>query len=84
MNKALLYRPNNRKLIWTSFICAIAIHVTAVVLAENKSKPIVPGTIPEIGDVIGDDVLVSPVQIDEVLPPEQPPPGWSTRDPPAT
>jgi TonB family protein len=71
-NQALIYRPNNRRLIWTSFICALAIHVTAVVLAENKSKPALVGTIPEIEDVVGVDVPASPPQEDEVLPPEQP------------
>src|SRR5579864_5455106 len=40
MNAALIYRSNNRKLIWSAFACAIAIHVTVVALAENKSKPV--------------------------------------------
>lgn len=40
MNKALIYRPNNRKLIWMAFVCAITIHLGAIAIAENKAKPV--------------------------------------------
>jgi TonB family protein len=71
MNGALIYRPNNRKLIAMSFICAIAIHVTAVVLAENKSKPVLMDST-SIGDeVVGVDVPSSPPEVDDVSAPDQ-------------
>jgi periplasmic protein TonB len=56
MNAALIYRPNNRKLIWMAFVCAIMVHATAVVLAVNKSKPVSPGPIAGIDEVIGVDL----------------------------
>ena len=40
MSGALIYRPNNRKLIWFAFACAITIHLGAVAIAGNKSKAI--------------------------------------------
>ena len=40
MNKALIYRPNNRKLTSLAFACAITIHLGAIALAGNKSKPV--------------------------------------------
>lgn len=73
MSAALFYRPNNRKLITTSFICAIAIHVTAVVLAESKSKPVIIDTTLSDGDpVVGIDTPLSPPEVDDVSPPEAP------------
>lgn len=71
MNKALIYRPNNRKLIATSFICAVAIHVTAVVFAENKSKPVLVGSTPVGDEVVGVEVPLSPPDTDDSSPPEQ-------------
>ncbi len=72
MSAALIYRPNNRKLIWTSFICAIAIHLTAVVLAENKSKPV---TAISWGEPDGPPIEVedpsSLPEVETVLPPDQ-------------
>ena len=72
MSSALIYRPNNRKLITTSFICAIAIHVTAVVLAENKSKPVLIVDTFAGDEVVGVDVPLSPTEADELSPPEPP------------
>lgn len=72
MSRALIYRPNNRKLIVASFICAVAIHVTAVVLAENKSKPVLIDTLPVGDEVVGVDVPLSPTEVDELSPPELP------------
>jgi TonB family protein len=40
MNTALIYRPNNRGMIWVAFGFALTIHLAAVALAENKSKPV--------------------------------------------
>ena len=40
MNGALIYRPNNRKLIWIAFACAITIHLGAIAIAQSNSKPI--------------------------------------------
>ena len=36
MNTALIYRPNNRGLIWVAFGFALTIHLAAVALGENK------------------------------------------------
>ena len=73
MNQALIYRPNNGKLIATSFICAVAIHVTAIVLGANKSQPILIDDAVPIGDpVIGVDVPISRPDVDDSSPPEQP------------
>jgi len=41
MNTALIYRPNNRKLIWIAFACAITIHLGAIAIAKNKANPVV-------------------------------------------
>jgi len=74
MNPALIYRPNNRKLIAISFICAIGIHVTAVVFAENRSKPVLQGSAPVGDEVVGVDIPPSsPPEEDDVSPPDQPP-----------
>src|SRR5438045_2539484 len=72
MNGALIYRPNNRKLIAMSFICAVGIHVTAVVFAENKSKPVLVGSAPAGDEVVGVDFPPSPPEVDDVSPPDQP------------
>jgi|ERR1043166_94848 TonB family protein len=76
MHAALFYRARNRGLIWVAFVCAIAVHVTAVVFAENRSKPVSStwGSEPDEA-VIGTIDSQSP-QRDEVSPPEQtlPPP----------
>jgi len=72
MNGALIYRPNNRRLIWMAFVCAVAVHVTAVVLAENRSKPMLLGTIPFTDDVIGVDVPPSDSEEIDMSAPDQP------------
>jgi TonB family protein len=73
MNEAMLYRPNNRKSIWFSLVCALTIHIALVALAENKSKPVVSGSTPEGADIIGiDNPTADPIVMD-VSPPEQPP-----------
>ena len=36
MNSPLLYRSRGRWMFWTAFVCAIRIHLGAVVLAKNK------------------------------------------------
>jgi TonB family protein len=72
MNRALIYRQNNRKLIAMSFICAIGIHVTAVVFGENKSKPVLLGS-ESIGDeIVGVDIPPSPPEAEDVSAPDQP------------
>jgi periplasmic protein TonB len=40
MNGAIIYRPGSRKLTLTAFACAVAIHVTVIALAENRSKAV--------------------------------------------
>jgi TonB family protein len=72
MNAALIYRPNNRKLIWIAFACAVTVHLAAVGLAKSKlqnwSMTVCPGPEVEITDF-------TPANTEEpeiVLPPEQP------------
>src|SRR5947207_2072079 len=62
MNAALIYRVRSRWLIWVAFGCAVAIHLTAIAIAESRSRPIPQNSGTEITDVIGFD------------PPNQPPP----------
>lgn len=38
MNSPLLYRSRGHWMFWTAFVCAIGIHLGAVVLAKNKSE----------------------------------------------
>ena len=71
MNQALLYRPNNRKLIATSFVCAMAIHVAAIAIAENKSKPAIEiSWVEPEGPVDGFDPSPPPEYEPEILPPQ--------------
>src|SRR5437764_11378363 len=72
MNVAMIYRPNNRKLIWLAFACALSIDVTAIVLAENKSKPVLLGSMPIGDEVVGVDIPPSPPEATDVSPPDQP------------
>ena len=67
MNAALIYRPNSRKLTWFAFACAIAIHLTAVAIAENTSKPVVVNVIPDSFDppVVGIDENPPPMPQEE-------------------
>jgi protein TonB len=72
MNKAVVYRPNNRKLTWIAFVCAITIHLGALAIAENKSKPLVVNVIPDSFDppVVGIDENPPPMpQEEETLTP---------------
>ena len=73
MNTALIYRPNSRWLIWIAFACAIMLHLTAIALAENKSRPVSVTSTTEFSDIIGvDNPPDEPPQPDEeVSPPEQ-------------
>jgi TonB family protein len=50
MSVAMTYRPNNRRLTWIAFVCAVTIHLGAIAIAENKSKPLVVNVIPESFD----------------------------------
>lgn len=70
MNSALIYRPNNRKLTWVAFVCAITIDLAAITIAGNKPKAasVISPIEPE-GPVMGTDDPPS-TQI-ELLPPEQ-------------
>src|SRR6266487_3075800 len=56
MNAALIYRPNNRNLIWIAFVCAITIHLAAIGLAKSKpqhfSATVCPGPEVEITDFL--------------------------------
>jgi TonB family protein len=71
MNGALIYRPTNRKLVWIAFACAITIHLSAIAIAGNRSKPVFVSWDGDPGE--------SPIMImdpetsaqDEVSPPEQ-------------
>ena len=73
MNKALIYRPNNRRLTWFSFVCAITIHLTAIAIAGNKTNP---AAVTSWGDSDGPPIDVEygppPPEIETVLPPDQP------------
>ena len=72
MNGALIYRPNNRKLTWIAFACAITIHLGAVGLAKNKPESISP-VVPAGSEVeITDFPAANPEESELVLPPEQP------------
>ena len=75
MNGALIYRPRGRWLIWVAFGCAVAIHLTAIVLAENKSRFVSPSLSPSGDEVIAidDQSPPTPPGQDIVLPPEQTP-----------
>ena len=46
MSRALIYRPSGRSLTWVAFRFAVAIHLTAIAIAENKSKPDAVGFTP--------------------------------------
>jgi len=72
MNGALIYRPNNRKLIWLAFACAITIHLTAIAIAENKSKPVpvISWNEPD-GPVIAIETQTPPEEEPEIMPPPQ-------------
>ena len=74
MDAALIYRPPGRWLIWVAFGCASAIHLTAIVLAENGSR-FVPPASPSGDEVIGFiDPQPQPQEEPEtLLPPEQVP-----------
>jgi TonB family protein len=75
MNAALIYRPRGRLLIWIAFGCAVAIHLTAIVFAENKSRVVVADSgsfAPEVVGIIYDQPP-SPQEPESVTPPEQPP-----------
>ena len=67
MNKALIYRPNNRRLIWIAFVCAITIHLGAIAIAGNNSKPFVVNVIPDSFDppVVGVDENPPPMPQEE-------------------
>ena len=72
MSVAMIYRPNNRRLTWIAFVCAITIHLGAIAIAENKSKPLVANVIPESFDppVVGIDGNPPPMpQEDETITP---------------
>ena len=72
MNAALVYRARSRWLIWVAFGCAVAIHLAAIAIAENESRPIPQNSGAEITDVIGfDPPDQPPSQPEEVSPPEQ-------------
>src|SRR6266853_1918017 len=74
MNIALIYRARSRWLIWVAFGCAMAIHLTAIVLAENKSRPVSQEFGPFQPDVIAIDDGPAPSQEPDVIsPPEQVP-----------
>jgi TonB family protein len=60
MNKALIYRPNNRKLAWIAFACAITVHLGAIAIAANKTKPM---TVTSSGESDG-----PPIEVEDTLP----------------
>src|ERR1700730_348897 len=76
MKTELIYRPNNRKLIWIAFVCAITIHLSAIAIATTKMKPVSLTSWDEAdGSVVGIDT--QPASAEEISPPEEvlsPPP----------
>jgi periplasmic protein TonB len=72
MNGALIYRPNNRRLTWFAFACAITVHLTAIAIAGNKAKPVSVTLWGEPqGPVEGIDPP-PPTDVEIILPPDQP------------
>jgi TonB family protein len=74
MNAALIYRPRGRWLLWIAFGCAAAIHLTAIVLAESKSRVVIADSGSFDTPIIGIDVPPSPQEEETVAPPELVPP----------
>jgi TonB family protein len=72
MNAALIYRPNNRKLIWIAFACAVTAHLAAVGLANNKPQSLSPVVSPGSEVEITDFPPANSEEPEVVLPPEQP------------
>ena len=72
MNGALIYRPNNHRLTWVAFECAITIYLTAIALAGNKAIPVTITSWEEPGDTV-DGTFDPPPQNQEpeILPPQQ-------------
>ena len=70
MNTALNYRTRSRWLIWVAFGCAIAIHLTAIALAENKSRVVVTDFGSFDTPVMGIDEPPSPQEQDPIVPPD--------------
>src|ERR1700730_1658712 len=72
MNVTMIYRPNNRRLTWIAFVCAVSIHLGAIAIAGNKTKP---GAITSWGDTEDPPIDVEygppPSEIETVLPLEQ-------------
>src|SRR5438552_2979307 len=64
MNGALIYRPSNRKLTWIAFVCAITVHLGAIAIAANKTKPV---------SVTWEGGFDAPPVIGTIDPPPQPP-----------
>jgi TonB family protein len=80
MNAALLYRSRRRWLFWIALVCAVGIHVGAVVLAKGKSdKVVVQDLRPPGGEVelTYDEPEQSPPE-QSATPPEQVPPDEET------
>ena len=72
MNKALIYRPNNRRLTWVAFVCAITIHLGAIAIAGNKTKPVsITWNGGSEDPVIGIETPPQTPETELVLPPEQ-------------
>src|SRR5436190_3891948 len=75
MNGALIYRPSNRKLTWIAFACAITVHLGAIAIAANKTKPVSvtweggSDAPPVIGTI---DPPPQPPEAEIILPSEQP------------
>ncbi len=70
MNHAILYRPNKRWQMWAAFAYAVVIHVAAVAMSEDRSKPpsVVVCVFP--GDEVQgtDDPVEAPPQSDMSIP----------------
>lgn len=72
MTKALIYRPNNHRLTWAAFECAITIYLTAIAIAGNGAKPVTVISWEDDGPpVTGIDTPPSPQEEPEILPPQQ-------------
>ncbi len=74
MNRAIIYRTRNRRLVVVAFACAIAIHVGAIALSASHAEmaPIICVMPPATVDLIIDQMETPPPPIDIAMP--DPPP----------
>lgn len=77
MNAALVYRSRRRWLFWIALVCAVGIHVGAVVLAKNNSEKIVvqdfrpPGGEVEVNAELEQPPSEESVTLSQQVPPDE-------------